>query len=88
MTRRRLIVVNPALDWIQGDLFACAPAEALSIMVAVLGPAARDVEWTVHETPPGFPAVGHAYAGNDPALLETLRGNGNAPMRAAALAAA
>ncbi len=92
MDRRRYIVVNPDLAWIQGDLVAIGPREAVARMEGFLAGPTTNVEWRVHVAPDGFPAQHAPYAGNDPAvhaMLDPVRHlvvpNGN---RAAPLAIA
>lgn len=72
MDRRRYIVVNVDLDWIQGDLVAVGAREAVAKLEGFLAAPTTNAEWRVHEAPAGFPGQDVPYAGNDPALHAIL----------------
>ncbi len=72
MERRRWIVINPALGWIQGDVHAATPAAAARIVEGMLSLPTDNDAWDVHEAPRGFPAQSDPYAGSDAALIASV----------------
>ncbi|AOG02995.1 hypothetical protein BSY19_5216 (plasmid) [Bosea sp. RAC05] len=69
----RFIVFNAECGWIQGDIVAHSPAEAVARMEGRMSTETENADWHVFKAPASFPASASSYSAVDAALVSTLR---------------
>ena len=70
---KRFIVFNAECGWIQGDIAARAPADAVTRMEGRMSTETENADWHVFEAPAGFPIHGTSYSAVDKDLVAQLR---------------
>lgn len=70
MKNNRFIVFNAESGWIQGDISASRPEEAVTRMEAQLSQPTENAEWQVFVAPAELP---FSYSAVDPDLVQALR---------------
>ena len=71
----RYLIVRPDIPWIQGDVPAPDPSEAVKFLESRLRtPALVQHDWLVYVAPNLFPLPQTAWSGGDPVLIEMLEG--------------